>query len=30
MNSGWITYFLNICVAVAQKSKDPSTKVGCV
>lgn len=30
MSEGWITYFLNICAVVAQKSKDPSTKVGCV
>jgi len=26
----WDRYFLNIVDAVAQKSKDPSTKVGCV
>lgn len=26
----WNNYFLNIAKAVAEKSKDPSTKVGCV
>ncbi len=27
---GWDEYFLNIAEEVAKKSKDPSTKVGCV
>ena len=30
MSESWDKYFLSICDVVASKSKDPSTKVGCV
>jgi dCMP deaminase len=30
MNSAWISYFLDMAGFIAQKSKDPSTKCGCV
>ena len=30
MNVSWDQYFINIAKEVAQKSKDPSSKVGCV
>ena len=26
----WDQYFINLCYEIAKKSKDPSTKVGCV
>jgi len=26
----WDEYFINLCYEIAKKSKDPSTKVGCV
>ena len=29
-NEEWVSYFMNIARVVATKSKDPSTKVGCV
>lgn len=29
-NEEWVSYFMNIARVVASKSKDPSTKVGCV
>lgn len=29
-NREWIKYMFNICESVSKKSKDPSTKVGCV
>jgi dCMP deaminase len=30
MKESWITYFFDICKTVASKSKDASSKVGCV
>lgn len=30
MTLSWDEYFLNLCDAVSSKSKDPSTRVGCV
>lgn len=29
-NQNWIQFFFDICNTVSKKSKDPSTKVGCV
>ena len=29
-NKEWIKYMFNICESVSKKSKDQSTKVGCV
>lgn len=30
MNNNWIQFFFDICNTISKKSKDPSTKVGCV
>lgn len=30
MNNNWNKFFFDLCDTIAKKSKDPSTKVGCV